>query len=231
MGALVTPEFGAAMIYAALQRRGQSAGLSSNNAALGNQEGDCGAPAIAPHQQTTHCHCSEAGKWEVWFNPRSLAMQALPRHDRATLGAAILAITICCGLADPRPAASARSLPATPISLEMDHALQGMTFVGSLAIEGETVQAGDVLTFENGLFSSQTCAGYGFPAAPYWVRRDSDGLHFRATLQSPENGEISFEGVFDGEQMHATAHWTKERWYWTVEQKIEFAGRPMEQPE
>jgi hypothetical protein len=158
------------------------------------------------------------------FKPRFPKMQAPRRHDsRATLGAAILAITL--GPAGPSSAASAQSPPATPVPLEVDHALQGMTFVGSLAIDGETVEAGDVLTFENGMFSSRTCAGYGFPAAPYWVRLDSDGLHFRATLHSPEDGKILFEGVFDGEEMRATAHWTKERWYWTVEQEILFSGR------
>lgn len=157
------------------------------------------------------------------------AMQALPRYGRVTPPAAILAIILSYGLADPWPSARAQGVAARSMPLEMEHALQGMTFVGSLAIEGETVEAGDVLTFEGGMFSSQTCAGFGFRAAPYWVRRDSEGLHFRATLQSPEDGQIHFEGVFDGKEMRAIAHWTKERWYWTVEQEILFSGRIAEQ--
>lgn len=152
-------------------------------------------------------------------------MKTLPRHsDRTSFFGAILLIAVCVAYSEPGLVAGAQGPAATSTPPELAHALQDVKFVGPLAVGGETVPPDDVLTFEDGMFSSRTCRGFGFAPAPYWVRRDADGLHFRATLQSPENGEIRFDGVFDGKQTRATAQWTKERWYWTVDQTIEFTG-------
>lgn len=153
-------------------------------------------------------------------------MRTLPFHcDRTSFFAAIVLVTWCVVPSDPEGVALAQSPAAASKSPELVHTLQDIKLVGPLAIEGEVVPPDDVLTFKDGMFSSRTCRRFGFAPAPYWVRRDSDGLHFRATLQSPESGTIRFDGVFDGKQMRATAQWTKERWYWTVEQTIRFTGR------
>ena len=109
---------------------------------------------------------------------------------------------------------------------ELTHVLENLQFAGPFGVEKETNPADDVLSFKNGMFSSQTCIRYGFSPAPYWVRRDARGLRFLTELQSSEHGTMRFEGVFDGKEMLATAIWTKKRWYWTIEQKFHFRGRP-----
>ena len=138
---------------------------------------------------------------------------------------ALLVITICCGLVGaPRPTAAQ---PGLVPPAKLTDSMQGMQFAGPLAVKDETNPPNDVLSFKDGEFSSKACHRYGFTAAPYWVRRDDDGLHFRAELTSPENGTMRFEGIYDGETLQATALWTKERWYWTIEQKFQFTGRPI----
>jgi len=106
-----------------------------------------------------------------------------------------------------------------------------MQFVGPLRIGGDVVPPDDVLSFKDGKFSSKTCRGFGFAPAPYWVRRDADGLHFRAELKSPGHGKIQFKGTFNGERLIAAAVWKKERWYWTLKQQIAFTGTPSRQAE
>jgi len=102
--------------------------------------------------------------------------------------------------------------------------LENKRFVGPLGIEGEAHPPNDMLTFSDGRFTSEICRQYGFRPASYWVRQDDAGVRFRTELHSPDNGTIRFDGVYDGEELHATAVWTKERWYWTVEQKFVFTG-------
>jgi hypothetical protein len=146
------------------------------------------------------------------------------------LAAPLFCVAIGCGLGLGSAAIGQEAMPASDLP-ELKHELEGMQFVGPLVVGDQTDPSEDVLTFEDGQFSSQTCLEYGFAPAPYWVRSDDDGLHFRAELQNPQHGTIRFEGVFDGEEMLATALWTKERWYWTVEQDFRFAGRPSGQAE
>lgn len=118
---------------------------------------------------------------------------------------------------------SARHAPLPALK----HSLEDRRFVGPLVVADDTQGNKDILTFKNGRFSSRICRQYGFSPAPYWVRRDSEGLHFRARMSSARSGTMRFEGVFDGKEMHATAHWIKERWYWTVEQTFRFTGHPV----
>jgi hypothetical protein len=152
-----------------------------------------------------------------------------PFRERNHFIAAILFLAIGCASVWPDRLAVAQSNAAKSNPPELDHALKGMEFVGRLTVEGETVPPDDVLSFQDGVFSSQTCLGFGFEPAPYWVRQDDDGIHFRSELKSPEHGTIEFQGVFDGERMVATAVWIKERWYWTIEQELQFTGRPSDQ--
>jgi hypothetical protein len=116
---------------------------------------------------------------------------------------------------------------ASAPSGELVHGLQNMTFIGPLGVQNERNPADDVLSFESEKFSSRTCAEWGFSPAPYWVRRDAAGLHFHAELRSAEHGVMQFQGVFDGKELLATAVWKKVRWYWTVEQRFRFKGKPL----
>ena len=137
-----------------------------------------------------------------------------------------LALAVGGGLPGLGPMAIGQEAAGRPALPELRQGLQGMRFVGSLGVADDANTREEVMSFEDGMFSSEICRGYGFPPAPYWVRRDAEGLHFRAELHNPENGTIRFEGVFDGDEMTATGLWTKERWYWTLEQKLLFEGRP-----
>lgn len=152
-------------------------------------------------------------------------LRSVCRHNRCAK--ALLFVTICCGFIGAyRPAAALAGAAQAPAS-EITDGLQGLQFAGPLAVKDETNPPKDVLSFEGGKFSSKACSRYGFTAAPYWVRRDADGLHFLAELRSPENGTMRFEGTYDGKKLQATALWTKKRWYWTIEQKFHFTGRPV----
>lgn len=133
---------------------------------------------------------------------------------------------LLCGVAAPGHDAGGQQ--AAMHRPELSHSLQGMYFIGPLRVQGEKNPGDDRLTFRNGMFTSRTCQRYGFGPAPYWVQSDADGsLHFLAVLRNPEHGTIRFEGIYDGREVVATALWTKERWYWTVEQKFYFEGRPV----
>jgi len=147
-------------------------------------------------------------------------------RPRSRLNAAFLAATLVLGNAVTGPRSDAQTPSATPSPPHLRHDLQDMRFVGTL-VEGTAGDpAEDVLTFDDGTFSTRRCGQYGFAPAPYWVRVDDQGLHFRATLDSPGHGTMHFEGLFDGREMHATAVWRRERWYWTLEQTFRFTGRP-----
>lgn len=164
--------------------------------------------------------------------PQIVSMRALVSTCfRDELTAVALRIVVCCGFVGLGTAAVAQESVQRPASPGFTHGLQGMRFIGSLGVEHQTGEDEEVLTFEDGAFSSDVCLKYGYPPAPYWVRRDAEGLHFLANLENPGKGTIRFEGVFDGKGMRATALWTKERWYWTIEQTLVFEGRAFEPPE
>lgn len=148
---------------------------------------------------------------------------------RAGVAAAAFSGAVCWSLLGPGPVAIEQEAARHPALPELRQGLQGMRFAARLRLEDDPDPQKEILSFADGRFTSRLCRRYGFPPAPYWVRRDADGLHFLAELRNPENGTIRFEGVFDGEEMQATALWTKERWYWTLEQKLFFEGRPVGQ--
>jgi hypothetical protein len=143
------------------------------------------------------------------------------------LNITLLCVAIYCGFAGPSPVAIGQETSSKPALPELTHGLQGLRFIGPLAAGSNKKLGKEVLTFKDGKFSSQLCLKLGFAPAPYWVRRDAQGLHFEAELRSPERGTMKFVGVFDGEAMSATALWTKKRWYWTIEQTLHFTGRPL----
>lgn len=104
--------------------------------------------------------------------------------------------------------------------------LDNRRFVGPMSVSGESTPTQDIFLFKDGTFVSENCLRWGFSPTPYWLRRDADGLHFMAHLESPEHGSMHYEGTFDGRVIKGTAMWKKERWYWTIEREYQFMGRP-----
>ena len=56
--------------------------------------------------------------------------------------------------------------------------IDGRKFVGTLKAKGDSVPDNDAFSFKDGKFVSEGRLKWGFSPAPYWVRRDKDGLHF-----------------------------------------------------
>lgn len=108
------------------------------------------------------------------------------------------------------------------------HGLENTRFVGEWTYEWATEPVEGLLIFRDGKFVSRDCLEWGYQPAPYYVRRDGDGVHFYARLPNPEHGTMWFRGVFDGERLRVDVHWKKERWYWTLEQRYRFTGRPVD---
>jgi hypothetical protein len=105
--------------------------------------------------------------------------------------------------------------------------LENRPFVGTLKAQGDDNPYNDAFTFKDGKFIGEGCLKLGFSPAPYWMRRDADGIHFLAELSSSEHGTMRFEGVFDGAELKGMAKWKKERWYWTLERVYSFNGKPL----
>lgn len=146
---------------------------------------------------------------------------ARPRISRARGNRAMapLFAGILCLLLAAGPPALAQGSSSAMSSVPGSNGLDNSRFVGPFFVEGEKDPPDETFTFENGKFHSASCLEWGFTPAPYWTRRDADGLHFLAELESPEHGTMRYQGVFDGKTLKATALWRKERWYWTLERE------------
>jgi hypothetical protein len=126
------------------------------------------------------------------------------------------------------PVATAQDKASARPAQAIENSLEGARFVGPFGAEGEVNPEEDAFTFKDGKFSTASCLEWGFTPAPYWVRRDGNGLHFLAELKSPEHGTMRYEGVFDGKELTVVGYWKKERWYWTIERTYRGKGRPKE---
>lgn len=124
------------------------------------------------------------------------------------------------------PHALAQDRSLAPGTNQPSTELDGQRFVGTLKAQGDDVPDNDAFMFNDGKFVSEGCQKWGFSPAPYWVRRDRDGLHFLSELSSPEHGTMRYEGVFNGKELKGTAYWKKVRWYWTSEREYTFQGKP-----
>ena len=83
---------------------------------------------------------------------------------------------------------------------------------------------GDVLIFRKGKFSSAICKKYNFKEAPYWVRSEHGKMHFFAELNSPTDGRMVWTGTVEKGVLLGTMHWTKKRWYWTIDANHRIRG-------
>lgn len=145
-----------------------------------------------------------------------MAMRGINRA-RANPALALIFTGLVYLLLGASPLALAEGASSAPLAFSRSGGLDNTRFAGPFIVEGEKDPPDEIFTFKNGKFHSASCLEWGFTPAPYWTRRDADGLHFLAELESPEHGTMRYQGVFDGKKLKATALWRKERWYWTLE--------------
>jgi hypothetical protein len=112
-------------------------------------------------------------------------------------------------------------------ALDMAEPLDGMVFSAGIVRSGAPPDAPleDVLEFRDGVFSSVMCRRYNFADAPYWVRTNGEETHFFAELTSPTDGRMVWQGSVVRGVLTGTMHWTRERWYWTVDVEHAITGR------
>jgi hypothetical protein len=103
--------------------------------------------------------------------------------------------------------------------------LDGKVFIVDYGPMGHASLGLDVLTFAAGTFASQGCERLGFAAAPYWLRGEPDGVHFRAEMTSSEHGTLAFTGLVRGAEIEVASLWTRQRWYRTVRLESWYRGR------
>lgn len=103
--------------------------------------------------------------------------------------------------------------------------LDGMVFQGDFGPKGGPADRTDALHFQDGRFWSENCVPCGFRPGVYWVRREAGRLHFKGELRSADRGRFRISGHLDGNTLHATIRWRRERWYWTVSRTFSFTGR------
>lgn len=103
--------------------------------------------------------------------------------------------------------------------------LDGMVFAGEFGDKDKRADRADTLYFADGMFWSENCVPCGFAPAPYWVRRTSEGVWFRGTLSSSARGTFTYLGLYDGRGLTVDIHWTRKRWYRTIDRDFWFRGR------
>ncbi|MCB1478920.1 MAG: hypothetical protein R3D43_07650 [Tepidamorphaceae bacterium] len=105
--------------------------------------------------------------------------------------------------------------------------LDGMKFVGELGPEGKPKDVTDVFVFAQGDFVSEECrARCNYPARPYLIRETDAGTEFLSNTKCPtKNAEITWHGTVKDGRIKGIATWTVRRWYWTMTNTFEFAGK------
>jgi hypothetical protein len=149
----------------------------------------------------------------------------LEKPDACKLSLIAFGLLVFLQLVDLSTVAPAQAASFKDNSSAMKSGLNGLRFIGPFGAEAETKPKEDSFTFKDGKFATASCLKWGFVPAPFWTRRDSNGLHFLAELKSPDHGTMRYEGVFDGKELTVVGYWKKERWYWTVERTYRGKGR------
>ena len=114
---------------------------------------------------------------------------------------------------------SASELPASK-----QDPLDGQQFKGVTGEQGKGQDHEDTISFNDGVFRSLDCEGWGFGPAPYTVEKIGDSYHFTSTLLSPDRGRLEWTGTITGEKAEATFRWIHERWYWDINRSYWFKG-------
>lgn len=112
-------------------------------------------------------------------------------------------------------------------------ALDGRTFVSTIAVDQYDEPFDDKMTFENGTFLSEECQRQcDFGAEDYFTRVEGDSIAFVAQLICPDAPQsVRWEGRVTGDRIEGTALWKVERFYWTVERRATFSGTLVPEPE
>ena len=105
--------------------------------------------------------------------------------------------------------------------------LDGMAFVGKNGEVGKELAEyeAEEIVFEKGMFTSVSCEPYNFGSSPYNAQAIGDKIHFDAVTESPTHGQISWDGIIDGDVAEVKFVWTKERWYWDIRREYWFKGK------
>ncbi|WP_298718490.1 hypothetical protein [uncultured Oceanisphaera sp.] len=116
-------------------------------------------------------------------------------------------------------------LGMVPIGVQAE-LLDGMTFVGLNGEAGEALDPDEheEIIFQDGLFTSVSCAPYNFKSGEYSTTVVDDSIHFDAVTESPTHGTITWQGVVHGDTAEVTFVWTKARWYWDTRREYWFRG-------
>lgn len=122
-------------------------------------------------------------------------------------------------------------LPPITMSGEHDAPLQslldGRRFAGDTGAADEDADHRDILYFDRGLFTSDTCREYGFAPVPYRVTRDGDDLLFHAITLSPDHGRMEWRGRIRGRLAEASYSWDHQRWFWHIHREYWFRGEEL----
>lgn len=102
--------------------------------------------------------------------------------------------------------------------------LDGKKFVGSTGEKGKKTHHEDVLSFDDGMFSSSACIPLGFKKGPYTTRVEGDAIYFQAKTRSPTHGKIMWKGTLKGNTLDVHYNWIKKRWLWTISIEYWFKG-------
>lgn len=102
--------------------------------------------------------------------------------------------------------------------------LDGKKFVGPTGEKGKKTHHEDVLSFDDGMFSSSACIPLGFKKGPYTARVEGDTIYFQAKTMSPTHGKIRWKGKLKGNTLDVHYNWIKKRWLWTISIEYWFKG-------
>ena len=154
------------------------------------------------------------------------------KRSRLILGTgAILAVVVggTFALTGPAPIPPEELRPTAEVMGE--GMLDRMTFVGHVGTSENPTRSGDTFVFDKGLFVSKECERIcKFPARPYFVRENADGIEFISETRCPyKDSKIVWRGTFKDGKVKGTSTWTSRRWYWTIEKNLVFQGSLSEQ--
>lgn len=123
------------------------------------------------------------------------------------------------------PGASQKTEGDTHGNIAAAHILDGKKFIGQTGEKGKKAHHEDILSFNDGMFTSAACLESGFGSGIYTALIDPDGVHFEAEITSPAHGKLTWKGTLRGDTLDVTYTWSKKRWFWTILRHYWFTGR------
>jgi hypothetical protein len=87
---------------------------------------------------------------------------------------------------------------------KMSGPFDGKHFAGQCGVAGKTDGSKEVVTFQNGMFTSSYCLSQGFKPAPY-TRETKEGVaSFKSEQTDPKMGTLVWEGTITGDTLTAS---------------------------